>query len=98
MELHSKCTLFAEGCRGHLTKQILKKFNLLKEPMSFGIGYKELWEIDPAKHKPGYIEHTLGWPLRLGEYGGSFLYHIEDNGQPLVAIGWLFKFQNFHKN
>uniref|UniRef100_A0A914CFN7 Electron transfer flavoprotein-ubiquinone oxidoreductase n=1 Tax=Acrobeloides nanus TaxID=290746 RepID=A0A914CFN7_9BILA len=89
MELHSKCTLFAEGCRGHLTKQILKKFNLLKEPMSFGIGYKELWEIDPAKHKPGYIEHTLGWPLRLGEYGGSFLYHIEDNGQPLVAIGFI---------
>lgn len=63
MELHAKCTMFAEGCRGHLTKQILKKFNLQKTHMSYGIGYKELWEIDPAKHRPGYVEHTLGWPL-----------------------------------
>src|SRR4051812_31378292 len=54
-----------------------------------GIGYKELWEIDPAKHHPGYTEHTLGWPLRLGEYGGSFLYHIDDNGQKLVRIGFI---------
>jgi len=89
MELHAKCTIFAEGCRGHLTKQVLKKFNLSNAPMSFGIGLKELWEIDPAKHRPGYIEHSLGWPLQKDQYGGSFLYHIEDNGQPLVSVGFI---------
>lgn len=91
MELRAKCTIFAEGCRGHLTKQVIKKFQLDKEsgPMSYGIGFKELWEIDPAKHRPGYIEHTLGWPLKRDQYGGSFLYHIEDGGQPLVAVGFV---------
>uniref|UniRef100_A0A914YVV8 Electron transfer flavoprotein-ubiquinone oxidoreductase n=1 Tax=Panagrolaimus superbus TaxID=310955 RepID=A0A914YVV8_9BILA len=87
MELVAKCTIFAEGCRGHLTKQIIDKFALETHPMSYGIGFKELWEVEPAKHKPGYVEHTLGWPLSVGQYGGSFTYHIEDNGQPLVAIG-----------
>jgi len=65
MELKAKYTLFAEGCRGHLTKQIIKQFHLdaNSSPMTYGIGLKELWEIDPAKHRPGYIEHTIGWPL-----------------------------------
>ncbi|KAI6196522.1 hypothetical protein M3Y94_01119300 [Aphelenchoides besseyi] len=91
MELLAKCTIFAEGCRGHLTKQVTKQFDLNKEcgPMSYGIGLKELWEIDPAKHRPGFVEHTLGWPLVRDQYGGSFLYHIEDNGQPLVAVGFV---------
>uniref|UniRef100_A0AAF5DCE5 Electron transfer flavoprotein-ubiquinone oxidoreductase n=1 Tax=Strongyloides stercoralis TaxID=6248 RepID=A0AAF5DCE5_STRER len=91
MELHAKCTLFAEGCRGHLTKQVMKKFNLQegKSLMSFGIGIKELWEIAPEKHNPGYIEHTLGWPLQHNQYGGAFLYHIEDNGAPLVSLGFI---------
>jgi electron-transferring-flavoprotein dehydrogenase len=91
MELRAKCTIFAEGCRGHLSKQIINHFDLAKEsgPMSYGIGFKELWEIDPAKHRPGYVEHTLGWPLTRDQYGGSFLYHIEDGGQPLAATGFV---------
>ncbi|EYB83514.1 hypothetical protein Y032_0334g2847 [Ancylostoma ceylanicum] len=89
MELHGKCTIFAEGCRGHLTKQILSKFNLSNHPMSFGIGLKEMWQLDPAKHKPGYVEHTLGWPLERDQYGGSFIYHITDEGLPLAAVGFV---------
>ncbi|CAJ0941805.1 unnamed protein product, partial [Mesorhabditis belari] len=89
MELHAKCTIFAEGCRGHLTKQVLDRYNLRKHPMSYGIGIKELWQIDPKKHRPGYVEHTMGWPLPRETYGGSFLYHIEDEGQPLVAVGFV---------
>jgi electron-transferring-flavoprotein dehydrogenase len=82
MELLARCTVFAEGCRGHLTKQIINKFNLAanSQPMTYGIGLKELWEVDPSKHKPGYCEHTVGWPLERTQYGGSFLYHIEDSG------------------
>lgn len=71
MELHAKTTIFAEGCRGHLTKFLTKKLNLREqakaEHQSFGIGLKELWELDPKKHIPGYIEHTFGWPLVSGE-------------------------------
>nr|CDJ85298.1 FAD-dependent pyridine nucleotide-disulphide oxidoreductase and Electron transfer flavoprotein-ubiquinone oxidoreductase domain containing protein [Haemonchus contortus] len=89
MELHGKCTIFAEGCRGHLTKQILEKFKLVNHPMSFGIGFKELWELDPARHKPGYIEHTMGWPLTMDQYGGSFIYHIADEGLPLAQVGFV---------
>jgi electron-transferring-flavoprotein dehydrogenase len=91
MELHAKCTIFAEGSRGHLAKQVIKKFNLYKDNhfMTYGIGIKELWEVDPAKHRPGYVEHTLGWPMPRDTYGGAFLYHIEDQGQPLVAIGFI---------
>ncbi|XGW15639.1 hypothetical protein V3C99_001244 [Haemonchus contortus] len=89
MELHGKCTIFAEGCRGHLTKQILEKFKLVNHPMSFGIGFKELWELDPEKHKPGYIEHTMGWPLTMDQYGGSFIYHIADEGLPLAQVGFV---------
>uniref|UniRef100_A0A915BKU0 Electron transfer flavoprotein-ubiquinone oxidoreductase n=1 Tax=Parascaris univalens TaxID=6257 RepID=A0A915BKU0_PARUN len=91
MELHAKCTIFAEGCRGHLTKEVIEKFKLdtSSHPMSYGIGLKEMWQVEKSKHKPGYVEHTLGYPLKRGQYGGSFMYHIEDNGQPLVAIGFV---------
>ncbi|KHJ88189.1 putative electron-transferring-flavoprotein dehydrogenase [Oesophagostomum dentatum] len=100
MELHGKCTVFAEGCRGHLTKQILKKFNLSTHPMSFGIGLKEMWQLDPGKHRPGYVEHTLGWPLAMDQYGGSFIYHISDEGLPLAAIGFVvaLDYKNPHIN
>ncbi|MEQ9198980.1 MAG: electron transfer flavoprotein-ubiquinone oxidoreductase, partial [Rhodospirillales bacterium] len=88
MELHAKCTLFAEGARGSLTKGLCDKFDLRakSEPQTYGIGIKELWEIDPAKHKPGFILHSTGWPLDSETYGGSFLYHLEDN---LVSYGFV---------
>ena len=91
MELHARCTIFAEGCRGHMSKQLIKNFDLARDsgPMSYGIGFKELWEVDPARHQPGFVEHTLGWPLKVDQYGGSFLYHIETDGQPLVAVGFV---------
>ena len=65
MELHAKCTIFAEGCHGHLAKQLYSKFNLRTncEPQSYAIGLKELWEIEPSKHIPGRVDHTVGWPL-----------------------------------
>jgi electron-transferring-flavoprotein dehydrogenase len=86
MELHAKYTLFAEGSRGHLGKQLMVKYDLNagKDPQSYGIGIKELWEIDPAKHQPGLVIHTTGWPLDASTYGGSFLYHLENNQ---VAVG-----------
>jgi len=88
MELHGKYTLFAEGARGHLGKQLMAKYDLNKgkDPQSYGIGIKELWEIDPAKHKPGLVIHTTGWPLDTKTYGGSFLYHLENNQ---VMIGYV---------
>jgi len=88
MELHGKYTLFAEGARGHLGKQLMAKFDLNKgkDPQSYGIGIKELWEIDPAKHKPGLVIHTAGWPLDAKTYGGSFLYHLENNQ---VMVGYV---------
>jgi len=88
MELHGKYTLFAEGARGHLGKQLIAKFDLNKgkDPQSYGIGIKELWEIDPAKHQPGLVIHTTGWPLDSKTYGGSFLYHLENNQ---VMIGYV---------
>lgn len=89
MELHGKCTIFSEGCRGSLTKQIIQKYELETSPMSYGIGFKEIWELDPAKHRPGYVEHSLGWPLPVDQYGGSFIYHMESNGQPLAAVGFV---------
>ncbi len=82
MELHAKYTLFAEGCRGHLGKQLIEKFSLDagKDPQHYGIGIKEIWEIDPAKHDEGLVEHGLGWPLsQNGATGGSFCYHAENN-------------------
>jgi electron-transferring-flavoprotein dehydrogenase len=88
MELHAKYTLFAEGSRGHLGKQLIAKYDLNKgkDPQTYGIGIKELWEIDPAKHKPGLVIHTAGWPLPSDTYGGSFLYHLENNQ---VAVGFV---------
>ncbi|XP_034951282.1 electron transfer flavoprotein-ubiquinone oxidoreductase, mitochondrial [Chelonus insularis] len=90
MELHAKCTIFAEGCHGHLTKSLSKKLNLRSncEPQSYGIGLKEIWEIQPEKHRPGAVEHTVGWPLDKNTYGGSFLYHLNEE-TPLVAIGFV---------
>ena len=88
MELHAKYTLFAEGSRGHLGKQLMAKYDLNKgkDPQTYGIGIKELWEIDPARHKPGLVIHTAGWPLANDTYGGSFLYHLENNQ---VAVGFV---------
>ncbi|GFX76156.1 electron transfer flavoprotein-ubiquinone oxidoreductase, mitochondrial [Trichonephila clavipes] len=90
MELHAKCTIFSEGCHGHLAKQLFKKFNLRAncEPQTYAIGLKELWEVEPSKHKPGTVEHTVGWPLNHKTYGGSFLYHL-DEGEPLVVVGFV---------
>jgi electron-transferring-flavoprotein dehydrogenase len=87
MELHAKYTLFCEGARGHLGRQLQDKFRLRDgaDPQVYGIGIKELWEIDPAKHKPGLVIHTAGWPLDSKTYGGSFLYHI-DNNQVMVGF------------
>jgi len=86
MELRAKYTLFAEGSRGHLGKQLISKFGLDNgaDPQSYGIGIKELWEVDPSKSKPGLVVHTAGWPLESDTYGGSFLYHLGDNK---VAVG-----------
>ena len=88
MELHAKYTFFAEGCRGHLGKQLQEKFNLRDgvDPQVYGIGLKELWEIKPELHQPGLVVHTAGWPLQSDTYGGSFLYHLENNQ---VAIGYV---------
>lgn len=82
MELRAKYTLFAEGCRGHLGKRLIEKFNLNagKDPQHYGIGIKEIWDIPADKHKPGLVVHTTGWPLsENGAAGGSFLYHGENN-------------------
>jgi electron-transferring-flavoprotein dehydrogenase len=88
VELIGKETLFAEGCRGSLTKTLFERFNLRDgvDPQTFGIGIKELWEVEPAKHQPGLITHTIGWPLDRATYGGSFLYHLENNQ---VAVGFV---------
>ena len=88
-ELHAKYTLFAEGCRGHLGKRLISKFGLDKDadPQHYGIGIKELWEIDPAKHKPGLVMHGSGWPLaETGSSGGWWLYHAENNQVTLGLI------------
>jgi electron-transferring-flavoprotein dehydrogenase len=88
MELHAKYTLFAEGARGNLGKELIAGYKLDagKDPQTYGIGIKELWEIDPAKHQPGLVVHTAGWPLDNSTYGGSFLYHLENNQ---VAVGYV---------
>ena len=88
-ELHAKYTLFAEGCRGHLGKRLIAKYNLDKDadPQHYGIGIKELWEIDSAKHKPGLVMHGAGWPLsETGSSGGWWLYHAENNQVTLGMI------------
>ncbi|RKT58648.1 electron-transferring-flavoprotein dehydrogenase [Azonexus fungiphilus] len=106
MELHARQTIFAEGCRGSLTRELFERFDLRDgaDPQTYGIGIKELWEIDPARHQPGLIVHSVGWPLAADTYGGSFLYHLENN---LVAVGfvvgldyknpWLSPFEEFQR-
>ncbi|TVT59176.1 MAG: electron transfer flavoprotein-ubiquinone oxidoreductase [Azoarcus sp. PHD] len=88
MELHAKYTLFAEGCRGHLGKQLEAKYSLRDgvDPQTYGIGIKELWEVPVENHRPGLVVHTAGWPLPSDTYGGGFVYHLEDN---LVAVGYV---------
>jgi len=88
MELRAKYTFFAEGCRGHLGKQLEAKFGLRRnaDPQVYGIGLKELWEIKPDKHQPGLVVHTAGWPLDAKTYGGSFLYHLDGDQ---VAVGFV---------
>ncbi len=88
MELLAKYTLFAEGCRGHLGKQLEAKFDLRKgaDPQVYGIGIKELWEIKTEQHVKGLVMHTGGWPMASDTYGGGFVYHLEGN---LVAIGYV---------
>ncbi len=106
MELLARQTIFAEGCRGSLTRELFDRYQLRDgaDPQTYGIGIKELWEIDPARHQPGLIVHTVGWPLERSTYGGSFLYHLENN---LVAVGfvvgldyrnpWLSPYEEFQR-
>jgi electron-transferring-flavoprotein dehydrogenase len=88
VELLAKYTFFAEGCRGHLGRQLEAKYKLREgiDPQVYGLGLKELWEVKPERHQPGLVVHTAGWPLDSGTYGGSFLYHFENN---LVAVGFV---------
>jgi electron-transferring-flavoprotein dehydrogenase len=88
IELHAKYTIFAEGCRGHLGKMLEARYKLREgvAPQVYGIGLKELWEVKPEKHVPGLVVHTAGWPLDNATYGGSFLYHLENNQ---VAVGFV---------
>ena len=88
MELHAKYTIFAEGSRGQLGRELIDKFKLAagKDPQTYALGIKELWEIDPAKAKPGHVIHSLGWPMDAKTYGGGFLYHMEDNK---VTLGFI---------
>ncbi len=97
MELHAKVTVFAEGCRGHLGKQLINKFELNKgkDPQQYGIGFKEIWEINEEKHEEGMVMHTAGWPLDNNTYGGSFVYHAENKQ---VFLGYVIglDYQNPH--
>ena len=88
MELHAKYTIFAEGSRGHLGRQLISRFKLDegKDPQTYGLGVKELWEIDPKRHQPGFVLHTAGWPMDSETYGGAFLYHMENNQ---VVLGFI---------
>ena len=86
MEFLAKVTLLAEGCHGSLSKQAQAKFNLRegKDPQTYGLGVKEVWKVKPEKHQPGKVQHTLGWPLDNSTYGGTWLYHMEDE---MVSLG-----------
>jgi len=97
MELRAKYTLFAEGCRGHIGKQLISRFQLNAnvDPQHYGIGIKELWDIDPAKHEQGLVVHTAGWPLDDENTGGSFLYHLENN-QVVVGLIVDLSYSNPH--
>jgi len=106
MELHAKYTIFAEGSRGQLGRQLIARYRLDegRDPQSYAIGLKELWQADPARHQPGLVVHTAGWPLDADTYGGSFLYHAEDGK---IAVGfvvgldyknpWLSPFEEFQR-
>jgi electron-transferring-flavoprotein dehydrogenase len=106
MALLGKYVLIAEGARGSLAKELIRRFALDegRDPQKFGIGLKELWEVDPARHKPGLVQHSFGWPLDMRTGGGSFLYHFDEN---LVAVGfvvhlnyrnpWLAPFEEFQR-
>ncbi len=91
LELHAKYTFFAEGVRGHLSKEIIRTFDLAKDsqPQVYGLGVKELWDIDPAKHAPGRVIHTQGWPLSDGANGGGFIYHQASGQVALGFVTWL---------
>ena len=106
IDLEAKYTLFAEGCRGHLGKRLMDRYGLAKnaDPQIYAIGVKELWEIDPAKHKPGLVIHTGGWPLAQDTYGGSFCYHMSNNQVSLgFVLGlayenpWLSPYEEFQR-
>ncbi|MGE0013377.1 MAG: electron transfer flavoprotein-ubiquinone oxidoreductase [Azoarcus sp.] len=106
IELHARQTVFSEGCRGSLTKGLMARYDLRRDadPQTYGLGIKELWEVDPAVHQPGLTVHTAGWPLKSDTYGGSFLYHLEGN---LVSVGfvvgldysnpWLSPYEEFQR-
>jgi len=98
-ELHARQTIFAEGCHGSLTKTLIDKYDLRKnsDPQTYGLGIKEIWEIDPAKHDEGLCAHTIGWPMDNKTYGGSWLYHMEDNQ---ISLGFVvgLDYQNPHLN
>ena len=106
MELHAKYTLFAEGSRGQLGRQLIARFDLDegKDPQSYAIGVKELWEVEPGRHQPGLVVHTAGWPMETDTYGGGFLYHMEDNKVALgLVVGldysnpWLSPFEEMQR-
>ncbi|RPB11587.1 hypothetical protein P167DRAFT_507588 [Morchella conica CCBAS932] len=88
MEFHARCTLFAEGCHGSLTKKVIKKFDLRKnsQPQTYGIGLKEVWEVKPENFVKGQVSHTLGWPLPTNTYGGSWMYHFGENKVSLGLV------------
>ncbi len=88
MELWAQQTLFAEGCRGSLSKQVIERFQLDQnsEPQTYGLGIKEIWEVPSEKHQPGLVMHSAGWPLDSKTYGGSFIYHFDENK---VAVGFV---------
>src|SRR6266851_2924440 len=97
MELRAKYTLFAEGCRGSLSQELMSRFNLRDgiDPQKYGIGLKELWQVAPDKHRPGLVLHSQGWPLDARTGGGSFLYHFEEQ---FVAVGFVvhLNYENPH--
>jgi electron-transferring-flavoprotein dehydrogenase len=97
MELHGKYVFMSEGVRGSLSKQVIEKFDLAKDasPQKYGLGMKEIWEIDPAKHKEGTVTHTMGWPLGGNAGGGSFIYHLENN-QVYVGFVVHLNYENPH--
>lgn len=106
MELHARQTLFAEGCRGSLTRELFERFELGRDaqPQTYALGLKEVWEVDPSRHQPGKVLHSIGWPLPVDTYGGAFLYHLD---KQQVAVGfvvgldyrnpWLSPFEEFQR-